>query len=252
VKLIYSRVYAKLRNQPFFDIESLNAAIAQLDKEHNQTRMQNKDFSREERVVAEEKQHLKPLPEANFEIKYYREHKVAKNNHILLGADKHYYSVPHTYIGMQVKVIYTRSLVKIYHKGSLIAAHPRNHRKSGYSTVKQHLCSHHQYYKQRSPTFYMQRGYKYSETLYCFMESIFKQDKYPEQLYKTCDGILNLAKKTPQETFDKACNMALTHQNYTYRFLKQVLENRMTEYIEEPDKSPLPEHMNIRGPQNYK
>ena len=91
--------------------------------------MQQKDYCREEKFLADEKHTLQPLPETAFEIKYYREHKVAKNNHIYLGMDKHYYSVPYTYIGMKVKVIYTRSLVRIYHKAGLIATHPRNHKK---------------------------------------------------------------------------------------------------------------------------
>lgn len=252
VKLIYSRVYAKLRNITFFDLPSLNQAITQKVREHNQTRMQQKEYCREEKFLADEKHTLQPLPEEPFEIKYYREHKVAKNNHIYLGMDKHYYSVPFTYIGMQVKVIYTRSLVKIYHKANLLATHPRNHRKGGYTTRKEHLCSHHQYYRQRSPTYYMQRGYKHSESLYELMEALFKQDKYPEQLYKTCDGILNLSRKADLESFTKACNIALEHQNYSYTFLKQVLENRMTEYPEEPVVKSLPAHGNIRGASSYK
>ncbi len=252
VKLIYSRVYAKLRKLTFFDLPSLNRAIAQKVKEHNQTRMQQKEYCREEKFLADEKHTLQPLPAQPFEIKYYREHKVAKNNHIYLGMDKHYYSVPFTYIGMKVKVIYTRSLIKIYHKANLIATHPRNHRKGGYTTRKEHLCSHHRYYKERSPTYYLQRGYNHSETLYVFMEALFKQDKYPEQLYKTCDGILNLSRKANPESFTKACNIALEHQNYSYRFLKQVLENRMTEYPEEPVVKSLPAHGNIRGASSYK
>src|SRR5690606_28820663 len=40
VKLIYSRVYAKLRNTQFFDLHSLNQAIKEKVKAHNQTRMQ--------------------------------------------------------------------------------------------------------------------------------------------------------------------------------------------------------------------
>jgi transposase len=55
VKLIYSRVYAKLRNMQFFDLDSLNKAIAQKVREHNQTRMQQKPYCREERFISEEK-----------------------------------------------------------------------------------------------------------------------------------------------------------------------------------------------------
>jgi hypothetical protein len=40
VWLIYNRIYAKLRNQTFFDLESLNHAIKEKNREHTQTRMQ--------------------------------------------------------------------------------------------------------------------------------------------------------------------------------------------------------------------
>ncbi len=254
VKLIYSRVYAKLRKHTFFDLPSLNQAIVEKVKDHNQTRMQQKDYCREEKFLADEKHTLQPLPAENFEIKHYREYKVAKNNHIYLGQDKHYYSVPFTYIGMKVKVIYTRSLVKIYHKATVIATHPRNYKKGGYTTRKEHLCSHHQYYKERSPTYYLQRGYRHSEELYQYMDALFKQDKYPEQLYKTCDGILNLARKTNREIFIKACTIAMDYQNYAYMFLKQILENRMTQNQDESLVKPknLPSHGNIRGAGSYK
>src|SRR5690606_12335922 len=124
--------------------------------------------------------------------------------------------------------------------------------KGRYTTAKEHLCSHHRYYKERSPAYYMQRGYRHSETLYTYMEALFKQDKYPEQLYKTCDGILNVAKKTSIETFDKACQMALEHQCSTYRLLKQVLENRIFSYVEAAAASPHPGHGNTRGAHTYK
>lgn len=55
VKIIYTRVYAELRNQIFFDLESLNQAIAEKIKKHNQTRRQQKSQCREEQFLAEEK-----------------------------------------------------------------------------------------------------------------------------------------------------------------------------------------------------
>jgi hypothetical protein len=45
VKLVYNRVYARLRNRQFFDLESLNQAISEKVKAHNQTRMQQKQCS---------------------------------------------------------------------------------------------------------------------------------------------------------------------------------------------------------------
>ena len=115
VKLIYNRVYAKLRNHLFFGLPSLNTAIKIKVGDHNQTRMQQKDYCREERFLADEKHLLKPLPEQPFELKYYRVLKVAKNNHIYLAQDKHYYSVPYANIGSQIKVVYTRAILNTPH-----------------------------------------------------------------------------------------------------------------------------------------
>ncbi len=253
VKLIYSRVYAKLRNQQFFDLSSLNKAIGEKMQAHNQTRMQRKDYSREEKFLAQEQHTLKELPDQDFEIKYYKSLKVANNNHIYLSEDKHHYSVPYSHIGKQTAVIYTRTLVKVFSDGELIAVHPRSLKKGGYTTKKEHLCSEHQYYKKRSPTYYLQKGYEHSETVYQYIQAIFKQDIYPEQLYRTCEGILNLSKKTNRSEFLQACEIAIENSNYSYTFLKKILENKMTK--DNPDTAitkPLPKHANIRGANAFK
>lgn len=251
VKLIYNRVYAKLRNQVFFDLDSLNKAIAEKVTEHNQTRMQQKPYCRTERFLAEEKPLLASLPATLFELKYYSRYKVAQNNHIYLGADKHYYSVPYAHIGKTVQVIYTRSLVRIYSEGSLLAAHPRDPRPGRYTTAAEHLCSQHQHYLNRSPEYYLRRARKAGPALATLVEQIFSQNRYPEQLYRTCDGLLALARKTDPEVFARACRLALEHQNYTWRFIDNVLKNKMTDLIDLNDSKPLPKHGNVRGRDYY-
>lgn len=47
VKIAYRRIYAKLRNRRFFSLEQVNAAFAEKTREHNQTRMQQKEYCRE-------------------------------------------------------------------------------------------------------------------------------------------------------------------------------------------------------------
>lgn len=255
VNLIYTRVFAKLRNRVFFDIDSLNAAIATLVGQHNQTRMQQKPYSREEKFLAEERPQLQPLPAAPFEIKYYAELKVASNNHIYLTADKHYYSVPFSFIGSKVKVIYTRTMVHIYQAGKQLAVHIRNYQHGTYTTQQDHLCSHHQHYLNRSPAYYTGIAKSRSPVLVTLFEFIFRQNRYPEQLYKTCDGLLSLQRKTNADTFIKACQMALEHQTYTYTFIKNIIENNMAQHADDAAAAtqarPLPVHTNVRGKQYY-
>lgn len=252
VKLIYSRVYARLRNQQFFSLEELNKAIAAKITEHNQTRRQQKLYCREEQFLVEEKPLLSPLPEKSFKIKYYKELKVARNNHNYLSSDKHYYSVPYRYISQKAKVIYTRSLVRIFINGAQAATHVRNYKTGAYSTIKEHLCSHHQHYRDRSPDYYIQRAARTnSSQFHQLVKFIFEQNRYPEQLYRTCDGLFSLFRKTPLETFEKACQIAIEHENYSYRFIKNLLTNNMVEEQQAEDKT-LPEHENIRGKNYYK
>ncbi|MBT7089682.1 MAG: IS21 family transposase [Candidatus Marinimicrobia bacterium] len=252
VKLIYSRVYAKLRNQQFFDIQSLNKAIVQKVKEHNQTRMQEKGYCRQEKFLSDEKHVLKPLPATNFEIKYYKELKVAQNNHIRLAGDKHYYSVPYAHIGSRAKVIYTRSMVRIYVKGEQVAVHRRSYAMGKYSTEKEHLCSQHQHYLNRSPGYYMNKAKAKSDALYHVVRQLFAQDKYPEQLYRTCDGLLSLQRKTDKAQFDKACSIAIEYNNYSYWFIQNILKNKMTGDMGTVNEKPLPAHKNVRGAGCYK
>lgn len=251
VKNVYRRVYAPLRNVQFFDLASLNTAIAQMVRKHNQTRMQIKPYCREEYFLAEEKHLLTPLPKENFEIKHYAQYKVAKNNHIQLSEDKHYYSVPYTWIGSTVKVIYTKSMVRIYARGESIAVHQRIKTRGGYSTQEEHLCSTHRHYLDRSPDYYIAQAAKVSIPFFNYVRAFFEQPRPPEQLYRQCDGLLNLARKTNRDIFDKACTKALVNEVYSYMFIKTMIENKALEIPPVQLIIPLPTHTNIRGREQF-
>lgn len=252
VQLVYSRVYAKLRNIQFFDLQSLNKAFAQKMLEHNQTRMQQKNYCREEKFLSDEKHTLKPLPAECFEVKSYKELKVAKNNHIFLGCDKHYYSVPYAHIGQKARIVYTRSMVYIYVKGERVAVHKRDYRPGGYSTCRDHLCSQHQHYGDRSPDYYKKLARLKSEALYHVMEQMFsRKDVYPELLYRSCDGLLSLCRYSDPELFGTACQMALDYDNCNYSFIKNIIRNNMALPSEQVSEKKLPGHENIRGAASY-
>jgi hypothetical protein len=258
VQLIYSQVYARLRDEQFFSLGELNNAIKQKTRQHNQTRMQLKPYCREEEFIAEEKPRLISLPEQDFEVKYYKELTVAKNNHIILYPEKHYYSVPYQYTGRKVKVVYTRSLVRIFCDQEQIAVHTRNFKPGQYTSVKDHLCSQHQHYLDRSPEYYIRRASKtQNASFYELVKLLFNQNRMPEQLYRTCDGLFSLYRKNNKEAFDKACRIAIDYERYSYGFIKNLLENKASEVWQdaeqvEEESQPLPKHGNVRGEDYYK
>jgi transposase len=253
VKLAYSRIFARIRNQVFFSLFDLNHAISQNNRCHNQTRMQKKPFCREENFLANEKPLLKPLPDTPFELKYYAQYKVAKNNHIQLTQDMHYYSVPYQYIGEKAKVIYTQTTVRIFVRREPVAVHPRDKAQGKYSTIKEHLCSHHQHYLDRSPGYYMDRAKSMSTSLYQLIKLLFEGGRPPEQNYRTCDGFFSLYRKTPPDIFERACQEAISCQCYSYKFIQNIITN-LKLHNPQPQEEPraLPQHNNIRGKEYYK
>ena len=251
VNLTYQRVLAPLRNEVYFSLHELNQAIFERNRRLNQTRMQQKNHTREEKFLAVEKALLKALPPKPFELTRHHEATVQKNNHVLLAQDKHYYSVPYTLIGQEARLIYTRSLVSIFVKGEKVATHARDRSTNGYSTVKEHLCSHHQHYRDRSPQYYQDRAKALSETLGQLVALVFTRPAHPEQWYKTCDGLLRLQRCNDPKKKKKACTLAIAHEQYSYRFVRKLLENNLF-FPEEPQNPvPLPNHGNVRGASYY-
>ena len=252
MRIIYSRVYAKLRNHRFFSMEELNRALAEKTLEHNQTRMQRKNYSREEMFLAGEKGLLVPLPETAFEVKYYTQLRVGQNNHIYLGRDSRYYSVPYMYIGEKVQVIYTRTFVKIFCNNKQIAIHERTIG-YGYTTDQQHLCSTHQHYNQCNPARYIEKAREKSDVLARLFTLIFNRPQSPELYYKTCDGLLGLCRKTEPAIFEKACQIALDNNVLSYRFVQSLIErNVLLTETETEARKPMPSSgKNIRGKQYY-
>ena len=255
VKIIYRRVYAKLRHHTFFSLEEINRALADKTREHNQTRQQQKGYCREEKFPAEEKPLLKELPEKDFEIKYYAKLRVAQNNCIYLARDKRYYSVPYQYIGEKADVIYTRSLVRIYVRGACMATHQRVIG-FGYTTVKEHMGSGHNFYQDRSPAFYIRQAGKHSELLAELIAVIFQRAEVPEVQYKRCDGLLSLQRKTDPVIFEQVCRYALDNDILSYQSIKRVIDNKaylhdVEEEKRQDGKNKNIQHINIRGKKYY-
>ena len=120
--------------------------------------MQKNPYTREERFLAIDRPNLRPLPATDFEIVSYTSLKVSTNCCIYLGRDQHYYSVPYQHISKKAHVAYTRSLVKIYVDGELVATHPRDHAKGKYTIVEKHLASNSSEYRGLSAGKYIERA----------------------------------------------------------------------------------------------
>jgi transposase len=252
VKIVYTRIYAPLRNRVFFSIKDLNEAIWEELDNHNNTKFQGKDHSRRELFTQIEKQALKALPSTRYEIKNYVNATVYKNSYIWLGCDKHYYSVPFRYIGKKVKIEYSRSKVAVYYDYERIAYHTRVQGSYGYTTIDEHLPSHHQFFNDWCPEKFLSWASSVGELTVKVNSIILESKTHPEQAYKSCVGILSYGKKVGYERLEQACRRADEFGSYSYRTIKNILTNNYDSLSKEKQNQyQLPIHENVRGSQYY-
>lgn len=254
VRIIYTRVFAPLRNQTFHSIAELNKAILEQLKKHNAMSFRGREYSRYSLFEEIEKQALKPLPEKRYEIKRQSRATVHKNSHIYFSKDKHYYSVPYEHIGKRVKVIYSESVIEIYHQNELLTFHARERQKYGYTTIKEHMPSHHRFVSEWSSEKFIDWASQIGVHCHNMIVEILDKKQHPEQSYKSCLGILHLAKKVGKQRLDNACKRALDYNSYNYNMIDRILKNGWDELDEEDTETSIdiPNHKNIRGSHYYK
>ena len=252
VKLVYQRIFYPLSKMRFFSLIDLNKEIARLLEVYNDYLLSNLGLSRRQQFVNIEQSFLSELPMEDYQIKEYKRATVQKMGYIFLSKDKHYYSVPHRFIGKKVEVSYDQQTVEIYYKQERISSHPRSFQSGTYSTIKNHLSSTHQFYKDWSPAFFEKKAAKYGSQVVAYVQALIQSKPYPEIGYKQCLGIFSLSKEYPIHRLNNACKRALSYHRYGYHIIKNILENNMDLEGEQTHLSfNIEEHQNIRGPQYY-
>lgn len=126
IRIIYGRIYAKLKDMKFFSLEELNKTIRGALEEHNNLPLTGKPYSRSQLFNEKEKPTLLPLPVLRYEFKKMAFKEVPRHCHVCLSSDKHYYSVPYQYIGKTVKMFYSNQKVEVFYRYECIASHERD------------------------------------------------------------------------------------------------------------------------------
>lgn len=245
-------ILAALRHHLFFTLADINTAIEDLLDELNARPLQRLKVSRRELFDQVERGALRPLPPQRYTFEAWKTAKVAIDYHVCL--DKHFYSVPYQLVGQQVEARLSGLTVEILHKGRRIASHLRSYA-SGYTTDPAHRPKSHQAHLEWSPsrliTWAREQVGPHTAAL---VEGLLERRKHPEQGYRSCLGILSLAKKYPPERMEAAAQRVLTAQAYSYQSLKSILASGLDQAAlpaQEPAPT-VPAHDNIRGRDYYR
>lgn len=253
VDLAYQRVYAPLRNQIFYSLEELNAAIRLQVELFNNRPFKNKPGTRRLLFEQYEQPLLKPLPCADFYVRHTTESKVQRNYHVIVGEDRHQYSVPYTLIGQRLKIIYTCDIVEIYDGLRRVALHKRSYRKNGYSTNIEHRPPNHQkIIEQRSwdGDYFLKQASILGPSVRELIARLLQSTGFYEQTYNSCLGILRLEKKYGKDRLQAACSRALGAAKVNYGIVENILRNNLDKQAPE-ELLFIPDHHQIRGSEAY-
>jgi len=246
VNIVYKRIYAPLRDKIFYSINELNTAVLELLKAHNIRPYRGTSKSRHD-FYQEEKTSLKPLPEYVFKKKYVRKAAAQKNYHVWLGHDEHYYSIPFKYAGREVTVVYDIQSVEIYCDHERIAVHARKHKIGRYSTLPDHMPEHHVAVRNGMDPHYLKKQAAHiGENVLAFAIKLLDKGLLTPQHFKSCQGVIGLARKYPKDRVDSACKRALEYNSITYKSVLGILEKNLDNFnYEEPPSIPF--NPNTRG-----
>jgi transposase len=245
-------ILARLRNRTFFSVPELNEAIEPLLEELNNRPLQRLKVSRRDLFEDLDRPVLKPLPQSRYTFEIWKKAKVAIDYHICL--EKHFYSVPYRLVGEEVEAKLSPTVVEILHKGKRVASHIRSYKEGGFTTDPSHRPKSHQAHLEWTPSRMI--GWakaQVGDNTGALVEGILERRPHPEAGYRSCLGIISLAKKYPKDRMEAAAARLLCAQAFSYQSLKSVLKaglDRVPALASEPVLV-VPVHENIRGRDYY-
>ncbi len=250
VQVVERWILAALRNRTFFSLSELNYAIRELLIKLNERPFKKLEGSRKSWFEKLEKNALMSLPSTPY---VYAEWKKAKANidyHIEVNG--HYYSVPYKLRDEKFDVRYTNKTVEIFCNGGRIASHLRDDTKGRHTTVKEHMPKSHREYLEWNPSRIINWAKTMGESTAELTSRILTIRKHPEQGYRSCMGILRLAKRYSRDRLESACKRALAIRGYSYKSVESILKHGLDrEELPDQEEQIAVTHENIRGSEYF-
>lgn len=251
VQIVERWILARLRDRQFFNLPQLNRAIADLLPDLNAKPFQKLPGSRKAMFESIDRPALKPLPVQAYQYAEWKKATVNVDYHIEVA--RHYYSVPHTLIKKRIDVRLTDTTVECFYKGKRLASHIRSHHKGRHSTTKEHMPKSHQKWAQWTPQRFIRWAAKIGPHTARMIERVLNSRRHPQQGFRSCLGILRLAKDFGDARLEAACRRALSIGGTSYRSIESILKHNLDQkpLPDQPDNDTSLEHGNIRGAQYY-
>jgi transposase len=255
VQVVQRWILARLRHQQFFSLAEANRAISSLLSELNNRPFRKLPGSRRSRFEELDMMALRPLPATPYEYAEWKRAKVGIDYHI--EVDRHYYSAPSSLLSRQVDVRVTASTVEILHQGKRVASHPRSRARGSHTTLSEHMPKSHRAHMDWTPGRFLTWSAQIGPNTRDLVRHLLYNKPHPEMGYRSCLGLLQLARRFGEERLEAACRRSLLLGAPARRSVLSILENGL-------DRHPLPgdedakaasdqpvAHENLRGAAYY-
>lgn len=251
VLLVQRWIIARLRNRRFFSLDELNVAIREEVGRLNGRVSRHLGASRQQLFEMLDRPAMQPLPPEPFVHADWRRATVGADYHVRL--EGHHYSVPHEMIRQQLWARLTATTVEIFRAGKRVACHRRAAPGDrGATTLNDHRPASHRRHAEVTPQMLRERAARIGPATAILIDVILRDRPHPEQGFRSCLGILRLARSYGPERLDAACDRALAINTRTMTSVKSILLNRLDgrRPVQPPEAPPIT-HANIRGPKFF-
>ena len=245
-------ILARLRNQRFFSLSELNAAIARLVVDLNERPMRRLGVSRRRLFEELDQPALDQLPSEPYVYAEWRLRRVGLDYHV--DIDGHYYSVPHRLLKEQVEARVTQRTIELFHKGERVACHVRSGTRGRQTTLPEHMPSAHRRYAGWTVDRIRREATAIGPDTAKLTEIILESRPHPQQGFRACLGILRLARQYGTSRLEAACRRGLELGARSYGSINSILQHGL-------DRRPPPrtadigelplDNPNIRGAGYY-
>ena len=247
VQVVQRWIVAALRKRKFFSLAEVNQAIAELLVRLNERPFRKRPGNRATLFAQLDRPALKPLPATRYQFGEWKTARVNIDYHI--EVERHFYSVPYALVHQEMDVHLTADTVEVLHRGVRVASHVRSHEPGKATTLTEHRPKSHQKYLGQTPSRLIDDAQQVGPCTGQLVEAILGAKRHPEMGFRSCLGILRLAKTYPTERMEAAARRCLRARAYNCQSMDSILKNQL-------DRLPLPgeaptqaavEHDNIRG-----
>jgi transposase len=251
VQIVERWILAALRNHTFFSLTELNQTIQQLVLKLNQRPFKKLPGSRSELFQSLDKPALKALPLTPYVYAEWKLVRVHIDYHV--DIEGHYYSVPYRLVKQQLDARITENTIEVFNKGERVASHLRSWLKGHHTTLDAHRPEAHRHYGDWSPERFISWAEKIGSATCQVITVVLQERRHPEQGYRSCLGILRLAKAYSDARLEAACMRALLLGTCRYKSIESILKHGLdSKPVVIEEESALPQqHENVRGSAYY-